>query len=953
MDTPDRAAAENAGDADYCWELLATAERLLRDGTSDETDGIALIEHALTECGTDPAIALNAHLALAQILSPQALDVETEKLEVVVGHARRAVEAAIELGYPEPACSSAYAALGTSRLRLADRLPVEDYLESVAQATDDLRTACDRTSGDDPNRMKRLANLAGALLRSIPDRDQQRTRLQEAWGIYDELLSLELGAALFSVLMNSAHCAQQAAGLARTCGNLDEVVGWVNRSEALYRRALTVAEERGAAAGGALMGLARLKFEAAADGGFDHLDQAISLGTSALTKLREDLGFEREATMQLAGMHLARYRQVHLPSDAALADDLSSRALHSWHHERGSIEFARARAARIEVLTSVALSDVGTDDHYVELDELLTAAYREEDRTPQMEAIRALADVIRVLQSEADSADEVHAALVECADRLESVLASTTFVADDPVWWVRWFGAHVRIARWAEWAALDVDHWVRALEDAASRMALRLEALDQRSEGYALANRQLAFAAKARAVHGRDPVALARALSLLEVARLHDEQLTLTHMIDLGTDGAYLCEILGRDPSAWIDYAIAAAGRMEHQPSAPLAARLSTSRPRYELAGVAAANEADPSELAWTLHRVCQPLKADEGARHTFMRDLDELSRDLTMVFLAQSRLHCRAAVLRSGAWTAVDLPNLALDKIGHVVVAAHHAHSAAESGSIAARTQWSAARSDLNGALASALLPLVAVLAAEQRPVVLRLSGWGHAMPIAPLLMAQLGYSLAVVVSLGLPRAPAATPRPTALAALAAPGDGKRFRHLPLALDDAEHVARLFGTNAMADATKEGLARALRTASTVLVACHGASAEKAEMSRLVLHDGDLTATELVALDLHGLELVVVAACESSATDRSTPEHPFNVQTAMVMAGARMACGPQWAIDDAVASAFTRSMFESIAAGNGHLAAYRAGSAHAAAVGDDFRDITLLTRDDWCVFEDR
>jgi hypothetical protein len=952
MDTPDRTAAENAGDADYCWELLATAERLLRDGTSDGTDGIALIEHALTECGTDPAVALSGHLALAQILGPQVLDVETERLEEVVRHARRAVEAAIELGYPEPACSSAYAALGRARLRLAQRLPVEDFLEALVQATDDLKTACERTSEDDPNRMKRLANYAGALLRSVPDLDRQRTRLQEAWGIYDELLSLELGSAPFNVLINSAHCAQQSAAVARTGGDLDEVVGWVNRSEELYIRALKAAEENGEAAGGALMGLARLKFEAA-EGGPDHLDQAISLGTSALTKLREDLGFEREATMQLAGMHLARYRQLHLPSDAALADDLSSRALHSWHHQRGSIEFDRARAARIEVLTSVTLSDVGTDDHYVELDELLTGAYGENDRTPQMEAIRALADVIRVLQPETDSADEIHAALVECADRLESVLASTTFVADDPVWWVRWFGAHVRIARWAEWAAIDMDHWVGALDDAESRMASRLGALDQRSEGYALANRQLAFAAKARAVHKRDPVDLARALSLLEVARLHDEQLTLTHMIDLGTDGAYMCEILGRDPSKWIDYAIAAAGRMEHQPSAPLAARLSTSRPRCELAGVAAANEADPSELAWTLHRVCQPLKADDGARHAFMKDLDELSRDLTMVFLAQSRLRCRAAVLRSGTWTTVDLPNLALDKIGHVVVAAHHAHTAAESGSIAARTRWSAARNGLSSALASALLPLVAMLAAEQRPVVLRLSGWGHAMPIAPLLMAQLGYSQAVVVSLGLPRAPTARPRPAALAALAAPGDGRRFRHLPLALDDAEHVARLFGTRAIEDATKEDLAAALQTASTVLVACHGASAEKAEMSRLVLHDGDLTAAELVALDLHGLELVVIAACESSATDRSAPAHPFNVQAVIVMAGARLACGPQWAIDDAVASAFTRSLFESIAAGSGHIEAYRAGSAQASAVTDDFRDLTLLIRDDWCVLEHR
>lgn len=808
MDKPDRTAAQDFGGTDYCWELLATAERLLRSGTSDETDGSALIEQALNECGTVPAVALSGHLALAQILGPQVLDVETEKLEEVVRHARQAVEAAIELGYPEPACSSAYAALGTAQLRLADRLPVENCLEALVRATDDLRTACERTVGDDANRVRRLANFAGALLRSVPDPDRQRTRLQEAWEIYDELLSLELGSDLFSVLVNSAHCAQQAAALARQGGDLDEVVGWVHRSEEFYSRALKVAEESGEAAGGALMGLARLKLEAAAEGGPDHLDQAISLGTSALAKLREDLGFEREAMMQLAGMHLARYRQLHLPSDAALADELSTRALHSWHHERGSIEFDRARAARIEVLTSVALSDVGTDDHYVELDELLTAAYG--DRTPQMDAIRALADVIRVLQSEADSADEIHAALVECADRLESVLASTTFVDDDPVWWVRWFGAHVRIARWAEWAAVAADHWVGALEDAEGRMASRLGTFDQRSEGYALANRQLAFAAKARAVHKRDPVALAKALSLLEVARVNDERLTLTHMIDLGTEGAYLCEILGRDPSTWIEYATAAAGRMEHQPSAPLAARLSTGRPRYELAGVAAANEAHPSELAWALHRVCQPREADEGSRHTFMKDLDEFSRDLTMVFLAQSRLHCRAAVLRSGDWTAVDLPNLALHKIGHVVVAAHHAHSAAESASIAARTQWSAARSDLNGALASALLPLVAVLAAEQRPVVLRLSGWGHATPIAPLLMAQLGYSLAVVVSLGLPRAPAATPRPTALAALAAPGDGKRFRHLPLALDDAEHVARLFGTRAMADATKEGLAGAL-----------------------------------------------------------------------------------------------------------------------------------------------
>src|SRR3954468_13166063 len=103
MDAPDQTAAGNAGDADYCWKLLAKADRLLRGGTHDEGDGIAMIERALMECGTDPAIALSGHLALAQILGPQALDVETDKLEEAVRHARRAVEAAIELGSPEPA----------------------------------------------------------------------------------------------------------------------------------------------------------------------------------------------------------------------------------------------------------------------------------------------------------------------------------------------------------------------------------------------------------------------------------------------------------------------------------------------------------------------------------------------------------------------------------------------------------------------------------------------------------------------------------------------------------------------------------------------------------------------------------------------------------------------------------------------------------------------------------
>ena len=70
---------------------------------------------------------------------------------------------------------------------------------------------------------------------------------------------------------------------------------------------------------------------------------------------------------------------------------------------------------------------------------------------------------------------------------------------------------------------------------------------------------------------------------------------------------------------------------------------------------------------------------------------------------------------------------------------------------------------------------------------------------------------------------------------------------------------------------------------------------------------------------------------------RVAPEHPFNVQTAMLRAGAQAACGPLWGIDDDVASLFSRRLFDYLNDGSSLAAAYRAVAAEVAAAHPDLR----------------
>lgn len=945
---PDPAAADP-------WALLGEAQDLLQSSSvpfsdSRADEAIAKLESALASGGSDPELALGAGVLLDQVAARRTLDVETEQLLQLVGRARAARKAGAQLGKPEPLYSAACAALGAQLFRVADRLQPNEHNQAVGEAVELFREAIGCSSATDPERDNRAADLAATLSRPVPYSDPHEilVRLDEAADLYGALLQGGNPRLPMERLTEyAAHVEQQRAEALRRTGDVRDAAEAVETAARLYGKSITLHRAVGRSPGGALMGLSRLKFEASLHPRDDlMLDEAIAVGDEAVVELAGDTRFEREAMMQLAEKYAERASRRHRPSDAALADDLSSQAVRSWHHERGSIEMKHAKERRLNVLCSIALSDVATDSHIIELDDLVQELYGPTEQAPQMKATAAMARISRTIRSVAGAPEDVYGELVNQANEFEQILRANDFADVDEAWWVRWFGAHRGIARWAEWIGVNRSVWYPPLLDASDRMTAVLRSVNPGTETYALGHLQLAEVAVGTAVAERDEAEAHRALQLLNVARDSADVLGVTNRIKLGIDGSFVCEILG-DPDLareWISFAGSALRDFERSATAPIAARLAVERPGYELAGIAAVLAADAQELAWVMHSTVHLVEVNDSRKQAFRAEIENLSRSITIVFVAQSRLRCRAVVVSKAAWTLVELPDLTLDRVGALIKDAHISHQHAQTGELSARIHSRDARVALNRAVIAGIGPLAEVLADGRGPIALRLSGWLHAVPVAPILMHATGHARTVAVALGIPTiTDAAAPRTRRLIALAEPGDGSRYPYLARAVDDVETVAKMYSSDPVLDATVDDATAALTTAEMVLIAAHGVSAEQPELAHVVLHDGDLAAGAILDFDLRGLNLVVVAVCEALSTDRIAPEHPFNVQAALARAGAAATCGPLWTVDDQIASRFTRVLFENLVKGDSVVGAY--GKA-AALVQDsiDHLDLTLLVR---------
>jgi CHAT domain-containing protein len=225
----------------------------------------------------------------------------------------------------------------------------------------------------------------------------------------------------------------------------------------------------------------------------------------------------------------------------------------------------------------------------------------------------------------------------------------------------------------------------------------------------------------------------------------------------------------------------------------------------------------------------------------------------------------------------------------------------------------------------ADLLAPVVTALPPGMTTLVVSPDGPLHELPF-DALHGPDGYvvdrwKVAIVPSASVLAVRAAPRARSASALVVAAPDVAGLPALPFARDEAAVVQARFGdasTPLVGDAaTTAALARLeLATFSVIHVASHAEVDEVVPLrSGLVLADGRWRADAIYRLHLDA-DLVVLAACRTSAGAIARGEGVMSLARAFLYAGARATIATQWDIDDAAGPAFADAMYARLAAGD-------------------------------------
>jgi CHAT domain-containing protein len=95
--------------------------------------------------------------------------------------------------------------------------------------------------------------------------------------------------------------------------------------------------------------------------------------------------------------------------------------------------------------------------------------------------------------------------------------------------------------------------------------------------------------------------------------------------------------------------------------------------------------------------------------------------------------------------------------------------------------------------------------------------------------------------------------------------------------------------------ATVQGLIDRMHSASVVHLACHGVQNEEDPLqSGFVLHDGMLTLSQIMELDVPNAAVAFLSACESAMGDGDLPDESVHLAAAMLFLGFRSVVGTMW-----------------------------------------------------------
>ncbi|MEV6056770.1 CHAT domain-containing protein [Streptomyces sp. NPDC052107] len=124
--------------------------------------------------------------------------------------------------------------------------------------------------------------------------------------------------------------------------------------------------------------------------------------------------------------------------------------------------------------------------------------------------------------------------------------------------------------------------------------------------------------------------------------------------------------------------------------------------------------------------------------------------------------------------------------------------------------------------------------------------------------------------------------------------------------------ATRLVGAQATVDAVRAALA----SHASAHFACHAASdPDDPSAGHLLLHDGPLSVLDVSALDLSGVRLAVLSACETSLGAHRIPDEGLHLLSAFQLAGYPQVVGTLWQVNDHVARLVAVDLHQGIAGG--------------------------------------
>jgi CHAT domain-containing protein len=149
------------------------------------------------------------------------------------------------------------------------------------------------------------------------------------------------------------------------------------------------------------------------------------------------------------------------------------------------------------------------------------------------------------------------------------------------------------------------------------------------------------------------------------------------------------------------------------------------------------------------------------------------------------------------------------------------------------------------------------------------------------------------------------------------------RFGPLPAARQEAEVVGRLLGTRPLfGEQASEGRLYDLAGVDLLHIAAHGFYEPRNPLfSRIVLapdkkHEGKLEVHEILSdLDLSGVNLVVLSACETARGERSRGDEVMGLTRAFLYAGSPGVISTLWNIDDEASAALMEDLYRHLLSG--------------------------------------